>query len=303
MGVGTLGEVRTGPDGALYQWVQGVDGLGNTVGFWKRLARIGRRVRGFVRRALPVVQRLAPLVPGGAAVTSAIQTATPVLKATGVLGLNGVGALYQAPDGSYYEVEGLAQEEEDLQGLGQEDLVQMMGVGTPGEVRGGPDGNLYQWVQGVDGLGNPAGFWRRLRRFGRKVKRFVKKAIPVVQAVAPFIPGGGVVTAALRTATPILKATGVLGTDGIGALYQAPDGTIYQSEGLGEEEDETAGTEGWSLSDQEEPVFQEGAPVAGLDQVYVPETAPDGTGAYVPEDQPATPADAGRSRDFWKPLW
>ena len=34
---------------------------------------------------------------------------------------------------------------------------QMMGVGYLGEVRQGPDGNLYQYVQGVDGLGNPIG--------------------------------------------------------------------------------------------------------------------------------------------------
>ena len=30
MGVGYLGEVRQGPDGAHYQYVQGVDGLGHT---------------------------------------------------------------------------------------------------------------------------------------------------------------------------------------------------------------------------------------------------------------------------------
>ena len=31
-----LGEVAEGGDGHMYQWVQGVDGLGSTFGFWKR---------------------------------------------------------------------------------------------------------------------------------------------------------------------------------------------------------------------------------------------------------------------------
>ena len=29
-----------------------------------------------------------------------------------------------------------------------------------GQQRVGPDGRLYEWVEGVDGLGNPIGFWR-----------------------------------------------------------------------------------------------------------------------------------------------
>jgi hypothetical protein len=44
--------------------------------------------------------------------------------------------------------------------LGEDELTQMMGIGRYGEVREGPDGRLYQWVQGIDGLGNPIGFWR-----------------------------------------------------------------------------------------------------------------------------------------------
>ncbi len=27
-----------------------------------------------------------------------------------------------------------------------------------GEIRQGPGGQLYQWVEGIDGLGNPIGF-------------------------------------------------------------------------------------------------------------------------------------------------
>ena len=67
-------------------------------------------------------------------------------------------------------------------------VTQMMGIGYLGEVRQGPDGALYQYVQGVDGLGNPiGGFWSRLKR---RVKSVVGRALPIAQQVAPFIPGG-----------------------------------------------------------------------------------------------------------------
>src|SRR5574337_1155056 len=194
MGVRYLGEVRQGPDGNLYQYVQGVDGLGNPIGgFWSRLKRLARRV---VRKALPVAQQFAPFIPGGAA---ALTAATPFLKQAGVAGHEGIGALYQAPDGTLYQqVQGLA-EAEELRGLGEDEVTQMMGIGYLGEVRQGPDGNLYQYVQGVDGLGNPmGGFWSRLKRLARRV---VRKALPVAQQFAPFIPGGA---AALTAATPVL---------------------------------------------------------------------------------------------------
>jgi len=42
----------------------------------------------------------------------------------------------------------------------------MMGAGYLGETRMGPDGNLYQWVEGIDGLGNPIGFWSKLKKPG-----------------------------------------------------------------------------------------------------------------------------------------
>jgi hypothetical protein len=178
MGLGYLGEVRAGPDGNLYQWVEGYDGLGNPFGFWKtltraalHLARGGRRRRPY-RRAMP---------------------AGPAL--------NGWG-------------------------LGADELTQVMGLGYLGEVRAGPDGNLYQWVEGYDGLGNPVGFWKRLKKLARR-------AIPWVQNVATFVPGlGPAVAAGLKVATPYLKQAGVLGIDGLGALYQAPDGSLYQVQGL-----------------------------------------------------------------------
>ena len=89
--------------------------------------------------------------------------------------------------------------------LGEDDVTQMMGIGHVGEVRQGPDGKLYQWVHGMDGLGNPIGFWRGLRK---RLRRVVRRALPVLRQVAPSIPGGA---AALTAATPVLQRASVAG--------------------------------------------------------------------------------------------
>jgi hypothetical protein len=91
-----------------------------------------------------------------------------------------------------------------------------------GEIAEAADGNLYQWVQGVDGLGSPFGFWK-------KIKRLAKRAMPLVQKIAPFVPGGA---AALTVATPFLKHAGIAGLGEVGALYAAPDGSLYQVQGI-----------------------------------------------------------------------
>jgi hypothetical protein len=245
---GYLGEVRQGSDGNLYEWVEGVDGLGNPIGFWRRFKQLARKALPYVvssgvalkalqtaaptlRRVLPIAQRAVSQIPGGEA---ALKAANPLLRQAGVAGYEGLGALYQAPDGSLYQMQGLA-EAEELQGLGEDEATQMMGLGSyVGEVRQGPDGNLYQWVTGIDGLGNPIGFWQKWRK---KLRRLVQKAMPLAQKLAPFVPGG---SAALTAATPILKQAGVAGyeglNEGLGALYQAPDGTLYQMQGLAENE-------------------------------------------------------------------
>ncbi len=232
MGIGRYGEVREGPDGRLYQWVQGVDGLGNPIGLWRGLRR---RLRSVVRRAMPLVQTAASFVPGvGPAVAARVRAATPFAQRAGILGHNGLGALYQSPDGTLYQMQGFA-EDEELRGLGQDELTQVMGIGQPNEVRQGPDGKLYQWVQGVDGLGSPIGFWRGLRRRLRSVAR---RAMPLVQTAASFVPGvGPAVAAGVRAATPFAQRAGILGHNGLGALYQSPDGTLYQVQGLAEDED------------------------------------------------------------------
>jgi len=116
-----------------------------------------------------------------------------------------------------------------------------------GNVAEGADGQLYEWVQGVDGLGNSFGFWRVLKRGLRSLAR---RALPFAQKIAPFIPGG---SAALTVAAPILKQVGVSGPDGLGALYEAPDGTMYQVQGVdaGNELDGLADDELHGLSEDE----------------------------------------------------
>jgi hypothetical protein len=141
----------------------------------------------------------------------------------------------------------------------------MMGVGYLGEVRQGPDGALYQYVQGVDGLGNPIGAWWSRLRSG--LKKFVGRALPIAQQVASVIPGG---TQALTAATPILRQVGVAGNDGLGALYQAPNGTVFQMQGLSDDDDLRGLDEDEELrgldEDDELRGFAEDEELRGLDE-------------------------------------
>jgi hypothetical protein len=192
-----------------------------------------------------------------------------MLRQAGVAGYNGLGALYQAPDGSLYQMGGY-EGDEQLAGLGADDelgyfagaddLTQMMGVGYLGEVRRGPGGGLYEWVQGVDGLGNPFGFWRAARRFARRrLRPLVRKYLPMVQQYASSIPGvGPAVSAGITAAAPMLRQAGVAGYDGLGALYQAPDGSLYQMAGYAGDE-ELAGLE----ADDELGYFAEADELSG----------------------------------------
>jgi hypothetical protein len=177
--------------------------------------------------------------------------------------------------------------------LGEDDAVRMMGIGYLGEVRRGPDGRLYEWVEGVDGLGNPVGFWKGLKRLARRaapylvpggaavaigqrllrqapVRRFLRRAMPLVQQFAPFIPGvGPAAAAALKVASPVLREAGVTGYGGLGALYQAPDGSLYQMQGIAQEDDLRG------LAEEEElRGLAEDDELRGLGALY---QAPDGT--------------------------
>jgi len=333
MGIGYFGEVRQGPDGNLYQYVQGVDGLGNPIGgFWSRLKRGLKSVHR-------LAQRGASFIPGpyGAAIRAGLKIATPILQKAGVAEYEGIGALYEAPDGSLYQVQGLAANEE-LQGIGDDAMTQMMGIGSLGEVRQGPDGNLYQYMQGVDGLGNPiGGFWSKFKRGHKFLHKVVTKA-------APFIPGpyGAAIRAGVKFATPILQKAGVAGYEGLGALYQAPDGSLYQ--GVSENEalqglDDDAELRGLDADDElhgldDDPELRgldedeelrglnaddelqglaEDEDLRGLDadqemqgmEGYVRQDGMSGLEAFVPQEPPqtrrhVTPAQAP---EVWKSLW
>ena len=65
-----------------------------------------------------------------------------------------------------------------------------LGIGSyVGEIRQGSDGQLYEWVEGVDGLGNPIGVWRGLRKLASGAVKVAKQAASgALPLLAKFIP-------------------------------------------------------------------------------------------------------------------
>jgi hypothetical protein len=251
----------------------------------------------------------------------------------------GVGALYQAPDGALYQVPGFG-EADQLVGLGEDELTRVMGIGFSGEVRQGPDGNLYQWTEGYDGLGNPIGFWAALPAIAKAALPFIARAAPrlapyvsralpflrtarriwrapgrrivrqLIPALAPLAP----VMAPMPAAVPAAEGENEEGDDlGLGALYQAPDGTVYQVQGFAEDmlpgvgEDDLVGglEEDDQLAEDDLLGVGEDDLVGGL-EAYTPEEGVMGLEeAYVREEPPrmrwfSPPA---QSPEMWKPLW
>jgi hypothetical protein len=322
-GFGEVAEVHEGPDGNLYEWVEGLSAWGEPVGYWQGLSEV-------------------PVQPAPA-----------------------LGALYQASDGSLYQMHGLGEEEEEKEESAEEPPAEdgdgagpakKMGPGKPGEIRVGPDGKRYRWVMGLGPGGKRTGFWRRLRprprrpgpqvrraapggarRPGarpaasgpRKKKPFLKRLLPLAKVAASFIPipgAGQIVKGGLTLADKALSRKQVAG---LGALYQAPDGSVYQVQGIDEEElhgfaesdaidgfysdadidglvrDEIEGIEeGSDIDGWGEPVAP---PIEGDDALegYIREPQRTTLQAYVPDKPPQTPAfDPTREPpDNWKPLW
>jgi len=52
-----------------------------------------------------------------------------------------------------------------------------------GEIREGPDRQLYQWVEGTDGLGQPFGFWKAIKRAAGAVRQAAGDVVGVVDPV------------------------------------------------------------------------------------------------------------------------
>lgn len=132
---------------------------------------------------------------------------------------------------------------------GPQDATEMMGIGSyVGEVRRGPDGQVYQWVEGVDGLGNPIGFWKGLKSLVSKalpIAKMIPGLGPIIGAVKPFCqalpqlqpvinqaPGIGPVYSLGTKICKVLGKVGIAGADG--EIMEAPDGQLYEVvEGIG----------------------------------------------------------------------
>jgi hypothetical protein len=132
---------------------------------------------------------------------------------------------------------------------GPQDMTDMMGIGNyVGEMRRGPDGQLYQWVEGVDGLGNPIGFWKGLRSIVSKatsLAKYIPGLGPIIGAVKPFCQALPQLQPVIQQApgiqpiytlgTNICKVLGKVGIAGAeGGIMEAPDGQLYEVvEGIG----------------------------------------------------------------------
>lgn len=155
----------------------------------------------------------------------------------------------------------------------------------------------------------------------------MKRLLPIAKIATGLIPGvGPAIATGLTVAEKVLQRKGVAGYDGLGALYQAPDGTLYQVQGPAEEEldglydaEELEGLtedevlEGLTEDEELEGLaqaeelqgFAENEDLQGLDQGYIREDTGSGLKAYVPERPPQTRwfAPPPQPPEFWKPLW
>jgi hypothetical protein len=331
-GFGDVAEVHEGPDGNLYEWVEGLSAWGEPVGYWQGLSEL-------------------PVQP---------PAAQPAL-----------GALYQASDGTFYQMHGLGEEEPepnasadappaDADGDEAASPAKMkMGPGKPGETRLGPDGRRYRWVMGMGPGGKRTGFWRRLRprpqRPGpparrpapagarrpaahaaaggqRRKKPFLKRLLPLAKVAASLIPvpgAGQIIKGGLTLADKAFSRKQVAGVAGLGALYQAPDGSLYQVQGIDEdalngfaESDAIAGFSSDAdldgLAREEIDGIDDGDEMDGWGEPTAPPIEGDeGLDGYVREPQRPTlqayePEKPAQTRTFdptreppdnWKPIW
>lgn len=259
--------------------------------------------------------------------------------------LNGLGALYAAPDGTLYQIHGLAEDAETGTDAGSE--------AAPGPA---PEAEKEQDAgeeQPMKAMGPRA---RRLRRFpvrrpqrpGPGIRRagpptrrrrggFFKKLLPIAKFATRFIPGiGPVASAGLDVAGKLLKRKkGVAGYDGLGLLYEAPDGSLYQVQGLAQDDELRGFADAEELrgldEDEELRGLDEEEELRGLDEDeelrgfaedeelrgigededmrgidgYVLQDGLRGLEAYVPQAPPQTPWHVvpAEPPEIWKPLW
>jgi hypothetical protein len=127
----------------------------------------------------------------------------------------------------------------------------MMGIGNyMGELRRGPDGELYQWNEEVDGLGNIHGWWSKIKKGvsrvassvakhipgARRIRRLAKRFCGTLPKLQPILSRVPMVSPYYRIGTTVckgLKKVGLAGEDG--EIMEAPDGQHYEViQGIGE---------------------------------------------------------------------
>jgi hypothetical protein len=152
-----------------------------------------------------------------------------------------------------------------------------------------------------------AGPVRRQRRAPRRRKGLLAKVLrpltKVAKAALPFVPGIGPVAAAgLTVAEKALRKPGVAGAGGLGALYQAPDGTLYQLQALPDQDETLTGPA--PDEEREELTGGDGQDDDDLDG-YVREDEAPNLRAYEPRTPPRTPwfAPPSQSPRMWESPW
>ncbi|MBS0153071.1 MAG: hypothetical protein JSS38_00620 [Nitrospira sp.] len=297
-----------GDDGNLYEWVEGVDASEEAISSWDGLSK------------------------------------------SEDADLKGFGALYQAPDGTMYQIQGLAEEEGAAEEAGtQAEAVPEEAEQSESAVQDEPPKAGRPRVQARRRFiqrrpGRPGFAVRRAAPQSRRRKGgFFKKLLPIAKFATRFIPGiGPVASAGLDVAGKLLKRKGVSGYDGLGYLYEAPDGSLYRLQGLAEEDlrgfaeneelkgfsadDELRGLDEGELrgatedqelrglnEDEELRGFAEDEELRGIGEDqdmrgiegYVRQDDMSGLDAYVPQASPQTPwhVVSPTPPEIWKPLW
>jgi len=246
-----------------------------------------------------------------------------------------LGALYQAPDGTLYQMHGLAEDAETgTEAEPEAEKEQEAGEEPPMKAMG----PRARRVRRFPGRRPRPGLVPRRGAPGRTRKRggFFKKLLPIAKFATRFIPGiGPVASAGLDVAGKLLKRKGVSGSDGLGFLYEASDGSLYQVQGLAEDDELRGFAEDEELrgldedeelrgvdEDQELRGFDEDEELRGFaeeedlrgvpdDQAmqgidgYVRQDGMHGLEAYVPQAPPQTPWHVVPTEppEIWKPLW
>ncbi|MCI0695250.1 hypothetical protein L0337_24990 [candidate division KSB1 bacterium] len=184
MGVGSyVGEVEEGPDGQLYEWVEGVDGLGNPLGFWSALKRAAGGLIRTASRALPLAARFTRFTPWGAAAS----LVAPIARHAFARRRRPLHPYRRYPQYPQYQPAPTPMPPPPPMAMAPPSAMPMAPAAMPesaeapqptgtegfGAIAEGPDGQLYEYVEGIGAFGERRpGRWRRkFRRLKRREGR------------------------------------------------------------------------------------------------------------------------------------